>query len=130
MRDIEPTLLDDLTGTPALEWAQEWSDATEAGLDTAALRDRIRAALDSDDRIPFVSRRGEHLYNFWRDGEHQRGLWRRTSLASFLASSLGEGEQPANADLTEWEVLLDVDALAAEEGEDWVFKGASVLPLS
>ena len=130
MRDIEPTLLDDLTGTPALEWAQEWSDATEAGLDTAALRDRIRAALDSDDRIPFVSRRGEHLYNFWRDGEHQRGLWRRTSLASFLASSLGEGEQPVNADLTEWEVLLDVDALAAEEGEDWVFKGASVLPLS
>ena len=123
MRDIEPTLLDDLTGTPALEWAQQWSDATEAGLDTAALRDRIRAALDSDDRIPFVSRRGEHLYNFWRDGEHQRGLWCRTSLASFLASSVGE-------ETTSWEILLDIDALAAEEGEDWVFKGAAVLPLS
>lgn len=117
LRSIEPALLDDLTGTPALEWAQEWSDATEAALDTAALRDRIQAALDADDRIPFVSRRGEYLYNFWRDGEHQRGLWRRTSLPSYLGD-------------TEWDILLDVDALADAEGEDWVFKGASVLPLS
>ena len=119
MRDIEPKLLDDLTAAPALEWAREWSDETEARLDSSALRERIRAALDSDDRIPFVTRRGEYLYNFWRDGEHQRGLWRRTTLPSFL----GE-EQP------DWEVLLDVDTLAEEEGEDWVYKGATVLPVS
>lgn len=119
MRDIEPKLLDDLTGTPALEWAREWSDATEARLDSSALRERIRAALDSDDRIPFVTRRGEYLYNFWRDAEHERGLWRRVTLSSYV----GE-EQP------DWEVLLDVDALAEEEGEDWVYKGTTVLPLS
>mgnify|MGYP002723651383 FL=1 len=111
MRDIEPKLLDDLTAAPALKWAREWSDATEARLDSSALRKRIRAALDSDDRIPFVTRRGEYLYNFWRDAEHERGIWRRTSLSSFL----GEGE-------ADWEVLLDVDALAAEEDEDWVYK--------
>ncbi|MGV0372696.1 prolyl oligopeptidase family serine peptidase [Corynebacterium pilbarense] len=119
MRDIEPKLLDDLTAAPALKWAREWSDATEARLDSSALRKRIRAALDSDDRIPFVTRRGEYLYNFWRDAEHERGIWRRTSLSSYLA----EGE-------TGWEVLLDVDALAADEDEDWVYKGATVLPLS
>lgn len=118
MRDIEPKLLDDLTAAPALEWAQEWSDATEARLNSSALRERIRAALDSDDRIPFVTRRGEYLYNFWRDGEHQRGLWRRTRLDLFLA------------DHTDWETLLDVDTLAEEEGEDWVYKGATVLPVS
>ena len=119
MRDIEPKLLDDLTAAPALKWAREWSDATEARLDSSALRKRIRAALDSDDRIPFVTRRGEYLYNFWRDAEHERGIWRRTSLSSFL----GEGE-------ADWDVLLDVDALAADEDEDWVYKGATVLPLS
>ena len=111
MRDIEPKLLDDLTAAPALEWAREWSDATEARLDSSALRKRIRTALDSDDRIPFVTRRGEYLYNFWRDAEHERGLWRRTSLSSFLAEH------------TDWETLLDVDALAEDEGEDWVYKG-------
>ncbi|WP_083290289.1 prolyl oligopeptidase family protein [Corynebacterium sp. HMSC05H05] len=118
MRDIEPKLLDDLTAAPALEWAQEWSDETEARLDSSALRERIRAALDADDRIPFVTRRGEHLYNFWRDGDHQRGLWRRVTVDAYLA------------DQDDWETLLDIDALAEEEGKDWVYKGATVLPLS
>ena len=118
MRDIEPKLLDDLTAAPALEWAREWSDATEAWLDSSALRERIRAALDSDDRIPFVTRRGEYLYNFWRDGDHQRGLWRRVTVDAYLA------------DQDDWETLLDVDALAEEEDEDWVYKGATVLPVS
>ena len=118
MRDIEPKLLDDLTAAPALEWAREWSDATEARLDSSALRERIRAALDSDDRIPFVTRRGEYLYNFWRDGDHQRGLWRRVTVDAYLA------------DQDDWETLLDIDALAEEEDEDWVYKGATVLPVS
>lgn len=118
MRDIEPKLLDDLTAAPALEWAREWSDATEARLDSSALRERIRAALDSDDRIPFVTRRGEYLYNFWRDGDHQRGLWRRVTVDAYLA------------DQDDWETLLDIDALAEDEGEDWVYKGATVLPVS
>ena len=118
MRDIEPKLLDDLTAAPALEWAREWSDATEARLDSSALRERIRAALDSDDRIPFVTRRGEYLYNFWRDGDHHRGLWRRVTVDAYLA------------DQDDWETLLDIDALAEDEGEDWVYKGATVLPVS
>ena len=118
MRDIEPKLLDDLTAAPALEWAREWSDATEARLDSSALRERIRAALDSDDRIPFVTRRGEYLYNFWRDGDHHRGLWRRVTVDAYLA------------DQDDWETLLDIDALAEEEDEDWVYKSATVLPVS
>ena len=28
-------------------------------------------------------RRGEYLYNFWRDAANPRGLWRRTSLDSY-----------------------------------------------
>lgn len=109
-------LLDDITGPDALKWASEWSAATEAKLDTGKLRDRILESLDAQDKIPFVRRRGEHLYNFWRDADHPRGLWRRTTLDGYV-----EGE---------WEVVLDVDKLAASEGEDWVWKGASVLPLS
>ena len=57
--------------------------------------------LDRPDNIPFVVRRGPHLYNFWKDAKNPRGLWRRTTLDSFRT------EQPS------WEVILDVDALAA-----------------
>ena len=114
--DGVPEWLDDIAGGRALDWARERSAETESLFDGDPSRDElekdIRAALDTDARIPYPVRRGEHLYNFWRDGDHPRGLWRRTSLASFLSGA------------AEWEVLLDVDALAASESENWVWKGA------
>ena len=114
--DGVPEWLDDIAGGRALDWARERSAETESLFDGDPSRDAlekdIRAALDTDARIPYPVRRGEHLYNFWRDGDHPRGLWRRTSLASFLSGA------------AEWEVLLDVDALAASESENWVWKGA------
>lgn len=110
----DTAFLESIDSPEALAWAQEWSDATERDLQNPALRDRIRAALDIDDRIPFVVRRGAHLYNFWRDARHIRGVWRRTTLDSYLSAD------------PEWEVLVDVDALAATEQENWVWKGAHV----
>ena len=114
--DGVPAWLDDIAGDRALDWARERSAETESLFDGDPSRDElekdIRAALDTDARIPYPVRRGEHLYNFWRDGDHPRGLWRRTSLESFLSGA------------PEWEVLLDVDALAASESENWVWKGA------
>lgn len=118
MREIEPSLLDDISGAPALQWANEWSEETERKFSDPVLKERIRASLDADDRIPYVRRRGNHLYNFWRDAEHPRGVWRRTTLESYCG-----GE-------TTWEVLVDVDKLAALDGEDWVWKGATLLPVS
>ena len=29
---------------------------------------------------PVLRWRGDHLYNFWQDAAHPRGLWRRTTL--------------------------------------------------
>jgi prolyl oligopeptidase len=71
--------------------------------------------FDADTRIPFVSRTGEYLYNFWRDVSHPRGLWRRTTLEEYRKDS------------PEWDVLIDVDALAAAEGENWVWGGADII---
>ena len=75
----------------------------------------MRQVLDADDRIPYVRRYGHHLYNFWQDARHPRGLWRRTTLESYVE------EQP------EWQVLLDVDALGRVEGESWVWQGSQLL---
>ena len=118
---IKPELLDEITGPAALTWATAWSDATEEAVrtqpGTAELEQRMREALDTEDKIPYVSRRGEHLYNFWRDRDHPRGVWRRITTEEYLVG--GEG----------WEVLVDVDKLAHAEDEDWVWKGATVRPL-
>lgn len=114
MRNIDPKLLDDITGQPALEWAQAWSDNTLAAFDLEPLQSRILEVLDTDARIPYVTRRGEFLYNFWRDADRPRGVWRRTLLDDYLTDS------------PTWEELVDIDALAASEDEDWVWKGAVV----
>lgn len=122
--DIVPAWLDDIEGEQALSWAAEHSKATVEAVDSLSddpsertgLENRVLAALNTDARIAYPLRRGEYLYNFWRDAEHPRGLWRRTSLESYLVGT----EDPK---LTEWETVLDVDALAAAEDENWVWKG-------
>jgi prolyl oligopeptidase len=111
--------LEDVTGSAALEWVTERNAESVAELTGGARFEELRTeslqVLDADDRIPDVARRGDLLYNFWQDSEHPRGLWRRTTLAEYRKA------QPA------WDILLDVDALAAAEGENWVWGGATVL---
>ena len=102
-----------------MAWVRERNDETVTGPAAVAgfapLRDAVREVLDSPARIPEVSAVGGLLYGFWRDAEHPRGLWRRTTLDSY------------RLDEPEWEVVLDLDALNGAEGEDWVWHGASIL---
>src|SRR3569832_646587 len=69
-------------------------------------------------RIPNPGFRGteDSIDNFWQDKEHVRGLWRRTTLASYATAT------------PEWRTILDVDALAKAENANWVYKGAQCLP--
>src|SRR3546814_13206831 len=53
--------------------------------------------------------------NFWRDKTAVRGIWRRTTPESYRSA------QPA------WETVLDLDALADSENENWVWHGAQCL---
>lgn len=119
MTDDDPYLwLEDVEGEPALAWVAERNAETAAALATGAgfapLKEHLREVLDASDRIPYTVRRGAFLYNFWRDAGHVRGVWRRTTLEQY------------RKDAPEWEDVLDVDALAAAEGEKWVWAGARV----
>jgi prolyl oligopeptidase len=111
--------LEDVQGDPALAWVRERNAESEALLQSqpgfAATREAIREVLDSRAQIPYVNRRGDFFYNFWRDAEHPRGLWRRCSLAEYRQA------EPA------WDTVLDLDALGRAEGENWVWAGATAL---
>jgi prolyl oligopeptidase len=110
--------LEDITGDDALDWVREHNEPTLAALGAdrfEQMRSEALEVLDTDARIPHARRRGEFLYNFWRDAQNPRGLWRRTTLESYRT------ERPA------WEELIDVDALAASDGESWVWGGAGAL---
>jgi prolyl oligopeptidase len=111
--------LEDVTGEKPLAWVRERNAKSVAALaETAGFRDleaRILKILDSKEKIPFVTKIGDRFYNFWRDADHPKGLWRRTTLEEY--------RRPAPA----WETVLDLDALAKAEGENWVWHGATVL---
>ena len=117
--EADPHLwLEEVNGERALEWVQQRNARAQERIQDAGfdpLRSGLREILEASDRIPGVTKRGEHLYNFWTDAEHPQGLWRRTTEASYRS------ETP------EWETLLDLDALSAEEGVTWVWHGAEVL---
>ncbi len=95
--------LEDITGDDALDWVRKHNEPTLAELGGERfeqMRSEALEVLDTDARIPYVRRRGDYLYNFWRDAANPRGLWRRTTLQSYRTA------EPA------WDVIIDVDELA------------------
>ncbi len=118
--DNDPLLwLEEVDGPRATAWADAQSAATLAALGGPAYeadRDALRRLLDRPDNLPYPARRGGLVYNFWKTGDHPRGLWRRTTLDSF------------RTDAPTWDILLDLDALATAENEDWIWHGAQTLP--
>ena len=115
--------LEEIDTPRALDWVRSRSDRTAADLASGphAERSYERALeiLDATDRIAWPVLRGRHAYTLWRDAEHPRGLWRRVPW-SVLSRGAPGVDNPA------WELLVDVDALAAEEGVNWVYSGTVV----
>jgi prolyl oligopeptidase len=110
--------LEEVTAEEALDWVRARNEPTLAEFRDAQfeqMRTEALEVLDTDARIPYVVRRGEYLYNFWRDAANPRGLWRRTSLDSYRTDS------------PEWDVLIDVDELGRADDEKWVWAGAGVI---
>jgi prolyl oligopeptidase len=112
--------LEDIHGAKPLAWVAQ-QNARSLGTLKADPRyrknyDSVLSVLDATDRIPSGSLDHGFVYNFWQDAANPKGVWRRTTIADY------QNAHPA------WEVLLDVDALAKSEKENWVFSGAECSP--
>lgn len=111
--------LEEVTDERALDFARAHNDVVVERFASSdrftELEHRILDMLDTDTKIAYPGRRGSWLYNFWRDADHPRGLWRRTTFAEYAK------------DAPDWDVLIDLDALDTAEGENWVWGGAAVL---
>ncbi|MDV3469794.1 prolyl oligopeptidase family serine peptidase [Stenotrophomonas sp. C3(2023)] len=111
--------LEEVTGDKPLAWVREQNARSEGRLAQTpqfkAMEASIREVLDSDAKIPGVTKIGDYYYNFWKDQQHERGLWRRTTLEEYRKAA------------PKWETVLDLDALNKAEGENWVWHGADCL---
>jgi prolyl oligopeptidase len=113
--DDDPYLwLEEIDSTRALNWVEAQNATTLqrfSDVRVAADRKMLKSIFDRPEKIVLPDRRAGRLFNFWRDAANARGVWRRTTLKSF------------RSDAPDWEVLIDVDMLAAKEGEDWIWRG-------
>jgi prolyl oligopeptidase len=112
--------LENVHGAKSLAWVAEQNKVSLGKLKADARYqqnyDSILSVLDATDRIPMGGLSHGWVYNFWQDAANPKGLWRRTRIADY--------QNPA----PQWQVLLDVDALAKTDKENWVFKGAECSP--
>ena len=111
--------LEEVEGERALTWVEDRNATTLAELQAhpwfEVLRQDVLDIITSQERIAYPSTRGDVVYNFWTDADHERGIYRRASIGSYLSGS------------PEWQTVLDIDALAEREGVPWAYGGTSCL---
>src|SRR5690242_19974179 len=112
--------LEDVHGEKPLAWVKEQNARTfkvlQADPRYQDYYDQILKVMDAQDRIPYGSMKQNYVFNFWQDARNPKGIWRRTTIASYLTAK------------PKWETLLDIDKLSKDEGKSWVFKGGSCTP--
>jgi prolyl oligopeptidase len=112
--------LEDIHSPKALEWVGQENKRTAARLETdpryETFRKQALAIFTSKARIPNPGFLGKDIDNLWQDETHVKGVWRRTTPASYRAAN------------PKWETLIDLDALSKAEGKNWLFHGANCLP--
>jgi len=112
--------LEDIHGAKPMDWVKAQNAKSTAVLqadpDYQKYYDAILKVLDATDRIPYGELDHQYVFNFWQDAAHPKGIWRRTSVADYAKAA------------PDWDVLLDLDKLAADEHENWVWKGAECSP--
>jgi len=111
--------LEEVDGAKALEFVHSQSKATIEKLskekDYKSIYEKTLEISNSSDRIAYPTFHGNYVYNFWKDKDHERGIWRRCLITNYTSGKL------------DWETLLDIDAMSKKDNQKWVYKGSSGL---
>jgi prolyl oligopeptidase len=99
--------LEEVENPKALEWVEKWNEKSLTVLKSQknyqTIYDKNLEIYNSNERIADPSIRGEFIFNFWQDQNNPRGIWRRTSVKSYISGN------------PEWETLIDIDKLAEKD---------------
>ncbi|MGV8964208.1 MAG: prolyl oligopeptidase family serine peptidase [Candidatus Saccharimonadaceae bacterium] len=111
--------LEEVDGTKALQFVNAQNKLTIDKLskeaDYQSIYDKSLEIYNSSEKIAYPTIYGNYVYNFWKDKDHVRGIWRRCLLTNYTTGKV------------DWETLLDIDELSKKDDIKWVFKGANGL---
>ena len=109
--------LEEVEGAKPLEFVQNLNQSTFDKIGKTKeyefIYNKSLEIFNSTDKIAYPTIHGNYVYNFWKDKDHVRGIWRRTTRQNYHSGKIS------------WEVLLDLDDLSKKDNRSWVFKGAS-----
>ncbi len=111
--------LEDVSGPRSMEWVNAENAKTAAVLEAdprykGFLADALNVGEDPR-RLPLPILRDNDVYNTWRDKDHPRGLFRKTTVSDYTTAD------------PHWQTVIDFDALGKAEHVGWVPKGQSCL---
>lgn len=113
--------LEDNKDPRVLKWIKDTNAKSrpvlEAQPNFSDLRARILKMVQGEpnNQLPSFAKIGDDVYNFHQDDAHPRGLWRRMSYADYQRNQ------------SNWELLLDVDALAKRDNQPWYWLAPNCL---
>ena len=111
--------LEEVESEKSLDWVKEQNKNSEQILTSNPLYENLQKryleVYNDKDKIAYPNIVGNYVYNLWQDENYERGLWRRMLTKDYLNNN------------SNWETLIDLDALSAKEGKKWVFAGATFL---
>lgn len=112
--------LEDIDSERSMDWVKKHNQSTADDYKSKPIYDELYqqalSTLNNKSRIPTVSRQGDWLYNYWKDGDHPRGIYRRAKVDNFI-----------NHQQADWETVIDMDAYNKDNEGSWVFKGLNCL---
>jgi prolyl oligopeptidase len=111
--------LEEIESQKSMKWVQEQNEKSSKVFENAPgfaeLKEQFLQSMNDEEKIDYPSVVQDMVYNFWKNEEHVRGIWRRTKKSLYLQNKC------------EWETVLDLDALSEKDGAKWVFHGANWL---
>src|SRR3984957_207586 len=111
--------LEDVAAARSMIWVKEQNARTAKALENdprfAGLKDDALKVYESPDHLAIPILKAGTIYNTWQDAQHVRGILRRTSLTNYLSPN------------PHWQTVLDYDALAKQDKQEWVANGLNCL---
>ena len=111
--------LEGIDDEKALEWVRNSNGLTDKNLGADPLFKQVYndalAALNSKDKLPNIEIIGDWVYTLKKGEANPRGRYLRTSVDSFRKNK------------PKWQTVIDIDAMSAKDGVNWVFDDFSCL---
>ena len=111
--------LEDVASARSMTWVKEQNALTTKALESdqrfSGLKEDALKVYESPEHLAIPVLREGTIYNTWQDAQHVRGILRRTSLSGYLSPD------------PHWQTIIDYDALAKQDKQEWVANGLNCL---